>query len=292
MERGSITHANVGAEGAPSEPADQGALSPRGWIPAWLPALLVDAGKMVALLGATARAALTRPFDWRGECIDECAFILRRCLLPLAISAAALGFGAPGLQAGNFLNLLGTVDRLGAFFVLISVREIAPFLTGMIVAGVAGTAICADLGARTVRDEINAMRAMGMDPVRSLVVPRVVAMELITPLLLMFAILTATFGGYAAGVFVFGETSAGFFSTFASNFTTPDLFGAIGKTVLFAFVTATVACHMGLSVTGGPAGVGRAVNRCVVVSFVLIWIINYVVSSLVLGGFPETQALR
>jgi phospholipid/cholesterol/gamma-HCH transport system permease protein len=224
--------------------------------------------------------------------VAECAFVLKRCFLPLAISAAALGFGAPGLQAGNFLNLIGTVDRLGAFFVLISVREIAPFLTGMIVAGVAGTAICADLGARKVRDEIDAMEALGMDPVASLVAPRMLAMGLMTPLLLMFAIVAATFGGYAAGVFAFGETSAGFLSTFASNFTTPDLFGALAKTILFGFVSAAVSCHMGLTVTGGPAGVGRAVNRSVVVAFVVIWILNYTVSSLILGGFPETKALR
>src|ERR1700757_5521241 len=102
--------------------------------------LLVAAGETLSLTLAAGRALFRSQGLW-GETIDQSVFVLRRCLLPLAISATALGFGAPGLQAGNFLNLLGTIDRLGAFFLGISVREIAPFLTGMIVAGVAGTAI-------------------------------------------------------------------------------------------------------------------------------------------------------
>src|SRR5687767_6691279 len=97
---------------------------------------LAEAGS-VAHLALVAAAALTHPpRNCRNEAIDQCVFVLRRCLVPLFISSLALGFGAPGLQAGNFLNMLGSVDRLGAFFVINAVREIAPFLTGMVVAGV------------------------------------------------------------------------------------------------------------------------------------------------------------
>jgi len=253
---------------------------------------LTTAGSMLALaLGAT-RVIVRSPMDCRAEVIDQCAFVLRRCLVPLVVSSAALGFGAPGLQAGNFLNLLGSVDRLGAFFVINAVREIAPFLTGMIVAGVAGTAICADLGARKVRDELDALETLGLDPVKSLVAPRFVAVGLMTPCLLMFAIVAATFGGYAAAVFALGETSAGFFATFSSNFATPDLWGAVAKTIIFGFFAAAVACHLGMTVSGGPEGVGQAVNRMVVIAFVGIWLMNYVVTSFVLGAFPETQVLR
>lgn len=254
--------------------------------------VLLEAGRTLDLALAATRALCTSPAGWWRETVNQCAFVLRRCLAPLIVSAAALGFGAPGLQAGNFLNLIGTVDRLGAFFVLISVREIAPFLTGMIVAGVAGTAICADLGSQKVREELDAIRTLGIDPVRSLVAPRFLALGVMTPFLLMFAIVAATFGGYAAGVFAFGETSAGFFATFSSNFTLPDLGGAIAKTLLFGFVTGALACHLGMSVAGGPAGVGRAVNTMVVAALVAIWVMNYVVSAVVLGSFPETQVLR
>jgi phospholipid/cholesterol/gamma-HCH transport system permease protein len=253
--------------------------------------LLVAAGETLALTVAAGRA-LRRATDLWDEAIDQSVFVLRRCLLPLAISATALGFGAPGLQAGNFLNLLGTIDRLGAFFVPISVREIAPFLTGMIVAGVAGTAICADLGSREVRGELEALRVMGVDPVATLVAPRFLALGLMTPFLLMFAIVATALGGYLAAVVVLGGTSAGFFTTFAANLTLPDLWGAVAKTLVFGYLAASTACYLGMSVSGGPAGVGRAVNRMVVVAFVLIWLINYVATSVVLGGFPGTQVLR
>jgi phospholipid/cholesterol/gamma-HCH transport system permease protein len=253
---------------------------------------LAEAGA-VAHLALVAAAALTHPpRSCRNEAIDQCVFVLRRCLVPLFVSSLALGFGAPGLQAGNFLNMLGSVDRLGAFFVINAVREIAPFLTGMVVAGVAGTAICADLGARRVREEIDALETLGLDPLRSLVAPRFAALGLMTPFLLMAAIIGATFGGYAAAVFSLGETSAGFFATFSSNFATPELWGALAKTVLFGFFTAAVACHLGLTVSGGPAGVGRAVNRMVVIAYIGIWVMNYVVTSVVLGVFPEIQVLR
>jgi len=254
--------------------------------------LLLEVGA-VTHLALRATAALARPpFRWRNEAIDQCVFVLRRCLIPLLVSTFALGFGAPGLQAGNFLNMLGSVDRLGAFFVINAVREIAPFLTGLIVAGVAGTAICADLGARRVREEIDALETLALDPLRALVAPRFFALGVMTPFLLMAGIIGATFGGYAAAVFSLGETSAGFFATFSSNFATPDLWGALAKTVLFGFFTAAVACHLGLTVSGGPAGVGRAVNRMVVVAYLGIWVMNYIVTSYVLGAFPEIQVLR
>ena len=136
------------------------------------------------------------------------------------------------------------------------------------------------------------MRAMGVDPVAALVGLRFLALGLMTPFLLMFAIVATTLGGYLAAVVVFGSTSAGFFSTFAANLTLPDLWGAVAKTLLFGFLAASTACYLGMSVSGGLAGVGRAVNRMVVIAFVLIWLMNDVATSVVLGGFPGTQVLR
>jgi phospholipid/cholesterol/gamma-HCH transport system permease protein len=253
---------------------------------------LFELGAMAQLTAATVRALLKPPFAWRRDFMEQSWLILKRCLLPLALTAVFLGFGAPGLQAGNFLNLLGAVDRLGAFFVLISVREIASFLTGVIVAGVAGTAICADLGARRVREEIDAMAVLGVDPVSKLVAPRFLALGVMTPLLLLFALVFSVLGGYIAAVFVFRETPAAYLATFTSNFTLPDLFGALVKTAIFGLIIAIVSCYKGLNVTGGPEGVGRAVNMAVVLSFVGVWVINDSFNSVLLGAFPETSNLH
>src|SRR3954452_4771236 len=103
---------------------------------------------MMILASKTLVACITPPFTWRGDFIDEAFLVLKRCLFPVMISTTFFGLGAPGLQGGNLLNAFGSVDRSGAFFVMASVREFAPWINGMVMAGVAGTAICADLGAR------------------------------------------------------------------------------------------------------------------------------------------------
>ena len=110
----------------------------------------------------------------------------------------AAGYGAPGLQAANFLVLFGALDRLGGFFVLASIREFAPFVTAIIVSGVAGTAITADLGARKIREELDALQVLGVDPVKNLVVPRFLALMLVAGLFDVYALIFGIFGGVLA----------------------------------------------------------------------------------------------
>ena len=116
----------------------------------------------------------------------------------MMISTLAFGFGAPGLQAANFLSLFGALDRLGGFFILASIREFAPFVTAVVVAGVAGTAITADLGARKIREELDALQVLGVDPIKNLVVPRFLALMLITGLMDIYALIFGIVGGIGA----------------------------------------------------------------------------------------------
>src|SRR5262245_28499007 len=129
--------------------------------------LFEQAGEMVILTGRTIARALTPPFSYGPEFVNQFAFALRLCWFPLFLSTVAFGFGAPGLQAANFLVLFGALDRLGGFFVLASIREFAPFVTAIVVAGVAGTAITADLGARKIREEPDALQVLGADPIKN-----------------------------------------------------------------------------------------------------------------------------
>src|ERR1041385_1281568 len=114
---------------------------------AFLPAksLFEQVGDMMILTGKTILSAVRPPYPYGGEFISQFLFALRLCWFPLLISTIAFGYGAPGLQAANFLTLFGALDRLGGFFVLASIREFAPWVDSMILAGVAGTAITADL---------------------------------------------------------------------------------------------------------------------------------------------------
>lgn len=257
-----------------------------------LAAVLEEIAAMILLVGQAARASVTRPFVWRDEFIEQTFLIIRRCFIPVVISTTFFGLGAPGIQGGNITYILGTVDRLGAFFVMASVREFAPWINGMVIAGVGGTAICADLGARKVRQELDALAVLGMDPVRTIVVPRFLALGLVTALMNLVAIVFGLVGGWLAAVPIFGDTSAGYLATFSSNFTLPDLLGSVIKTSLFGFIVAVVCCYKGMTVKGGAEGVGRAVNQAVVLSFVGIWAFNFVFTTTMLAAFPETGNLH
>lgn len=261
---------------------------PRGW---WLDVLLAIEG-MLVLTARTLRAIFRRPLTWPRDFVDQAWILIHRCTLPLALSTFAFGFGAPGIQGGNIDADLGTIDRLGVNFVTASVREFSPWITGMVLAGVGGTAICADLGARKVREELDAMRVVGVDPVRALVLPRFLALGVVTPLMNMVGVAFAALAGVLATTLVFSAPSAGFFATFTNNFALPELFGSVLKTASFGFIIAVVCCYKGMSAKGGPEGVGRAVNQAVVIAFATIWVFNYAFTSVLLASYPVMLGLR
>src|SRR5215213_1116997 len=150
--------------------------------------LFEQVGNMMILTGRTLSATVTPPFPYGGEFISQFLFALQLCWFPMMVSMIAVSFGAPGLQAANFLTLFGALDRLGGFFVLASIREFAPLVTAVVVAGIAGTAITADLGARKIREELDALQVLGVDPIKNLVVPRFLSLMMITGLLNVYAI--------------------------------------------------------------------------------------------------------
>src|SRR5664279_6073893 len=158
--------------------------------------LLEEVGDMMILTGRTVSSALRPPYPYGGEFVSQFLFTLRLVWFPLLVSTVAICYGAPGLQAANFLTLFGAVDRLGGFFVLAAIREIGPLITSIVVAGVAGTAITADLGARKIREELDALQVLGVDPVKNLVVPRFLALMIVTAMLDVVAIVF----GLSAGI--------------------------------------------------------------------------------------------
>src|SRR3989442_5670555 len=134
--------------------------------------LLEEVGDMMILTGKTVLSALRPPYPYGGEFVSQFLFALKLCWFPLLISTVAFGYGAPGLQAANFLVLFGALDRLGGFFVLASIREFAPFVDAIVLAGVAGTAITAAFGARQSRGELDGLPGVGVGSGHDLVVPR------------------------------------------------------------------------------------------------------------------------
>jgi phospholipid/cholesterol/gamma-HCH transport system permease protein len=253
--------------------------------------LLEQVGDMMILTGKTIKSAWRPPYPYGGEFIGQFLFALRLCWFPLLISTVAISYGAPGLQAGNFLVLFGALDRLGGFFVLTSIREFGPTVTSIVLAGVAGTAITADLGARKIREELDALQVLGVDPVKNLVVPRFLALMIATGLFNIYAILFGILGGIIATV-SFDAPLGPFFATLLTNASTTDLWGSVVKCTIFGAIIAIVSCYKGMTASGGAEGVGRAVNQAVVISFVAVFFFQFVASALLLATNPELQAVR
>jgi phospholipid/cholesterol/gamma-HCH transport system permease protein len=255
---------------------------------AFLPtkSVLEEVGNMVILTGKTIIAAVRPPYSYGGEFSGQFMFALRLCWFPLLISTIAFGYEAPGLQAANFLTLFGALDRLGGFFVLASIREFAPFVDAIVLAGVAGTAITADLGARKIREELDALQVLGVDPVKSLVVPRFLALMLVTALFDVYALLFGIFGGILATLINHAPIGP-FFATLFNNADTTNLWGSVLKTALFGAIIAIVCCYKGMTASGGAEGVGRAVNQAVVIAFTGIFAFNYAFTQVLLATHPE-----
>ncbi|MGH7721990.1 MAG: MlaE family ABC transporter permease [Candidatus Dormibacteria bacterium] len=251
---------------------------------------VVTLGDQALLFAAAVRGAFQRPF-YGAEFLEQCRFILFSCAVPLALTG--LGWGTiVALEAGNFFKLASAEWRIGGFMVLANVREFAPVATGLMVAAVCGTAITADLGARKVRDELEAISVMGISNVLFIVVPRFLALAFMTALYNIPMIIFTCLSGYLASLALVGVNSGAFISTFYTQGTLQDLYGGELKCVIFGMLIATVCCYKGITARGGAEGVARAVHQSVVACFVSIQIIEYLYTPTVLALFHSNNVLR
>jgi phospholipid/cholesterol/gamma-HCH transport system permease protein len=252
---------------------------------------LEQVGEMMVLTGKTIISAIVPPYPYGNEFVQQFLFLLKLCWLPLTISMVTVSYGALGLQAGNFLEIFGSLDRLGGFFVLGAIRNLAPIVTAVILAGVGGTAITADLGARKIREELDALQVLGVDPIKNLVVPRFLALMVVTALFNGFAIIAGLVGGVLATL-TFRQPLGPFFSSLINNATTIDLWGSLLMTALFGAIIAIVCCYRGMTASGGAEGVGRAVNQAVVISFLGVFSFLYVFTQTLLATHPEISVIK
>jgi phospholipid/cholesterol/gamma-HCH transport system permease protein len=235
---------------------------------------------------------MTPPWvSWWREAVDQAWILIKRCMLPTGISVFVFGYGPVGVEGGTFFKALGQIDRLGGLYSVGAVREYVPWVTGMVVAGVAGTAITADLGARKVREELEALAVMGIDAVRTLVAPRILALMLVLPLLNLVGLVFASAAGLVVELADHGSV-AGFLASFSSGFSPVDMLANVVKTSVFGFLVAVVCCYRGLTAKGGSEGVGHAVNVAVVNSFAAVWVFNFAFNALYLAAFPGALSVR
>ncbi len=220
------------------------------------------------------------------EFFDQCWFLARVTTLPLILLSIPFGM-VIALEVGSLLQQIGAQSQLGAAMVLAVVREQAPVATALLIAGAGGSAMCADLGSRRIRDEISAMEVMGVNPLHRLVLPRLLAATLVAILLDAVVSVAGIAGGLWFGTHAIHITASSFFATFGELSQMADLVIALVKAGIFGFIAAMVACYKGLYCKSGPKGVGDAVNQAVVVTFILAFFVNFLLTVFYFNFIPQ-----
>jgi phospholipid/cholesterol/gamma-HCH transport system permease protein len=244
-----------------------------------------EAGRMFSVGLEAMHTTLRRPWPLQ-EFLEQVWFLIKVTSIPVVLISIPFGM-VISLQVGSFATQLGAQAHIGAAMVLAVVREEAPVATALLIAGAGGSAMCADLGSRRIRDEIDAMEVLGIDPVHRLIMPRILAATLVAVLLDGLVSVAGIAGGYFFAVVVQHGTPSSYFASFNELSQLPDLYMALIKAAVFGFVAGTAACYKGFFARGGPKGVGDAVNQAVVVTFLLLFFLNFILTALYFNFVPQ-----
>jgi phospholipid/cholesterol/gamma-HCH transport system permease protein len=234
-----------------------------------------------ALLSVATAAALVRPrFPWRELLLQFEALAVRSA--PIVIVTATFTGMVLSLQTAFALARFGAKPYVGSIVGLAIVRELGPVLAALMVGGRAGAGIASELGSMQVTEQVDAIRAMGADPVQKLVMPRVVATTLGLPLLTIFAITLGIGGGMLVAEAQYGIDSRFFLQTVTSVVRVSDFASGVAKTLVFGWAIGMVGCWVGLATEGGTVGVGRATTRAVVVASIVVLVADFFLTKLLL----------
>jgi phospholipid/cholesterol/gamma-HCH transport system permease protein len=245
-------------------------------------------GRGVALAITTARyavldtATLKLPF---GEMLVQAWNLLKVTATPALLMAIPIG-AIVSIQTAGLVNQVGASSLVGAASGVGVVRQGAPVTAGLLMGGAAASAIASDLGARAIREELDALRVLGINPVRHLVVPRFLALLMIAPMLCAIIIAAAVAASFALAVGVSGVTAGSFWQSFGTFASVTDVWFTIAKSLIFAGAVAVISCLRGMEAKGGPRGVADAVNSSVVLNVICIAIVNLAITQLQTMFFP------
>ena len=242
-------------------------------------------GEFFAMSLDTFVAMFRRPFALR-EFLTQTWFVARVSVLPTML--LALPFTTlVGFTLTVLLMDIGAADLSGTGAAAATVNQIGPIITVLVVAGAGSTAMCADLGARTIREELDAMRVMGIDPVQALVVPRVLAGTLVALMLSALVAMVGLAGSFGFAVYIQHVTPGAWVAGLTLVVGLGDTIIAMIKATLFGLAASLIACYKGTTVGGGPAGVGNAVNETVVFTFMALFAIDVVATAVGMEVVPK-----
>lgn len=200
--------------------------------------------------------------------------------LPIVIMTGFFSGAVMAMQMAKALSQYGAVGQTGQVVAITLVRELGPVLTSLMVAGRTASGIASELGSMKVTEQIDAMRALGTDPIQKLVTPRLIATAFVLPLLTIIADFVGIFGGFVIAYFVLVMAPSQYWNTAWQSLTYTDIFFGLLKPFVFAFAIVLVGCYYGLNTTGGTQGVGRATTQAVVVSSVMIFFLTFFITKI------------
>jgi phospholipid/cholesterol/gamma-HCH transport system permease protein len=240
-----------------------------------------------AELTARAMASVFTPPHYIGDLLEQMDIIGVGSLPVVLITGFFIG-AVMVLQTATQFARFGQTSLTGDAVSVALVRELGPTITGLLVAGRNSSGMASELGSMLVTEQVDAMRAMGTDPVRKLVAPRVFATILMLPLLVAMSDLIGLVGGFLVSLLTLHLNSVEFWHRAISALDYSDLMQGLTKPLFFGFIIATVGCYKGLSVKGGTQGVGRATTQAVVISSVAIIATDVVLTRVMLyySGHP------
>lgn len=244
----------------------------------------VSAVQEYSLLSARALANLfQRPFY--GADIITQADLIGVGSLPIVVLTGFFTGGVLALQSASTLAQFGAAAVTGQLVSLSMIKELGPVLTSLMVSGRNASGMASELGSMMVTEQIDAMRALGTDPLKKLVMPRIVATVVMMFFLTIVSDALGTLGGAATAIALLGQDSSQYFHTAYQSLQYPDIAQGLVKPLIFGFIIATIGCFYGMNTRGGTQGVGRSTTQAVVVSSVLIIASDFVISRFMIGLF-------
>lgn len=234
------------------------------------------------ILAAKALANIfRRPFYWSDLFIQM--DIIGVGSLPIVILTGFFSGAVMALQMSKALSTYGAKEQTGVVVAITLVREMGPALTSLMVAGRNASGMASELGSMKVSEQIDAMRALGTDPIQKLVTPRMLATAFTLPLLTIIADFVGIFGGYLIAIGLLGLTGTQYWTSAWQALEYADVVQGLVKPFIFAFAISLVGCYYGLNTTGGTQGVGRATTQAVVVASVLIFVLTFFITKIFVG---------
>src|SRR4051812_40375212 len=244
----------------------------------WAKSALLELQEYVLMLGKVGRASVTRPFYIR-DVIEQFDAIGVGSLTVVLLTGMFTGM-VLALQSGITLDKFGARSMVGQLVSASIVKELGPVLTGLMVAGRVGSGIAAELGSMTVTDQIAALRALGTDPIRKLVLPRILAGVVMVPLLTVISGGVGMVGGWIVTVTQLKVASSVYWNAVVQGLFMQDVWMGLIKPFFLGFAIVSIGCHVGMRTSGGTQGVGRATTNAVVAGSVAVLAVDFFVTKI------------